>query len=240
MTIADDGISSNYEGLLTSIEHRFASRYTLLANYTWSKCMGIAPVTSLGTGVIENPYNVRADYGPCTYDSTHLFNASAIYMSQYGHGGLLSHILSNWSFAPLFRYQSGLPVNPVSGKDNSFTGVGNDRPDVISNVAYTGAPHGLHYQFINPNLFTPNAMGAFGNAGHNSLRGPGLFDIDLAVSREFRFIERFSLQIRAEAFNVLNHPNFGSPSANISSSSFGQITSANDPRILQGSMKLVF
>lgn len=240
MTMADDGVSSNYEGLLTSIEHRFARHYTLLANYTWSKCMGIAPVTSLGTGVIENPYNVRADYGPCTYDSTHLFNASAIYMSQYGHGGLLGHLLSNWSFAPLFRYQSGLPVNPASGKDNSLTGVGNDRPDVISTVAYTGAAHGLHYQYINPNLFTANAPGSFGNAGHNSLRGPGLFDIDLAVSREFRFIERFSLQIRAEAFNVLNHPNFGSPSANISSSSFGQITSANDPRILQGSMKLVF
>jgi hypothetical protein len=240
MTIADDGISSHYEGLLTSIEHRFARQYTLLANYTWSKCMGIAPVTSLSTGVIENPYNVRADYGPCTYDSTHLFNASAIYMSQYGHGGLLSHLLSNWSFAPLFRYQSGLPVNPTTGKDNSLTGVGLDRPDVVSTVAYTNVAHGLRYQYLNPNLFVANALGTFGNAGHNSLRGPGLFDIDLAVSRQFPVKERFSLQVRAEAFNVLNHPNFGSPNANVSSSSFGQITSASDPRILQGSIKLVF
>jgi hypothetical protein len=67
-----------------------------------------------------------------------------------------------------------------------------------------------------------------------------LFDIDLAVSRQFRVVERFSLQVRAEAFNILNHPNFGSPNANVSSSSFGQITSASDPRILQGSIKLVF
>jgi hypothetical protein len=240
MTIADDGISANYNGLLASVEHRFASRYTLLANYTWSKCLGIAPVTSLGTGVIQDPNNVRGDYGPCTYDAPHLFNTSVVYASQYGHGGLLAHLLSNWNVAPLVRYSSGLPANPVSGKDNSLTGVGNDRPNVVSTTAYTGAPHGLRYQFVNPNLFVANLMGTFGNAGHNSLRGPGYFDVDLALSRQFRLTERFALHARAEAFNLLNHPNFNLPNPNISSSTFGQITSASDPRILQASMKLVF
>jgi hypothetical protein len=240
MTIAYDGASANYNGLLTSLEHRFAQHYTVLANYTWSKCLGIAPVTSLGTGVTENPYNVRADYGPCTYDSTHLFNLSAVYVSQYGHGGLVSQLLSNWNLAPLIRYTSGLPVNPATGKDNSLTGVGNDRPNVISTQAYTGASHGLFYQYLNPGLFAPNAVGTFGNAGHYSLRGPGYFNVDLAVSREFRLVESLTLHIRAEAFNLLNHPNFGLPSGNIASSSFGQITSASDPRILQASMKLVF
>src|SRR5262249_49620792 len=79
MTLGDDGISANYNGMLTSIEHRFAQNYTLLVNYTWSKCLGIAPVTSLGTGVIQDPYHIRADYGPCTYDAPHLFNASIVY-----------------------------------------------------------------------------------------------------------------------------------------------------------------
>ena len=240
MTIAYDGANANYNGLLASVEHRFANHYTILANYTWSKCMGIAPVTSLSTGVVENPYNVGLDYGPCSYDSTNLFNASAVYLSQYGHGGTLSWLLSNWSFAPLIRYQTGLPVNPTSGKDNSLTGVGNDRPNVISTQAYTGAAHGLFYQFLNPNLFATNATGTFGNAGHNSLRAPGYFDIDVALSREFRLRESLVLHVRAEAFNVLNHPNFGAPNANISSSAFGQITTASDPRILQASLKLVF
>lgn len=240
MTIAYDGANSNYNGLLTSIEHRFAHRYTVLANYTWSKCLGIAPVTSLGTGVVQNPYNVRGDYGPCTYDATNLFNASAVYLSKFGRGGALSWLLSNWSIAPLIRYQSGLPVNPLTGKDNSLTGVGNDRPNVISSTDYTGNPHGLFFQYINPNLFTANPLGTFGNAGHDSLRGPGYFDIDLAVSREFRLRENLALHVRAEAFNALNHPNFGLPNGNISSSSFGQITSAFDPRILQASVKIVF
>jgi hypothetical protein len=98
----------------------------------------------------------------------------------------------------------------------------------------------LLYQYINPNLFNANQNGKFGNAGHNSLRVPGYFDVDVAVTREFRFVERFTLQARGEAFNALNHPNFGAPNATLSSATFGQIRSARDPRILQASMKLIF
>jgi hypothetical protein len=72
------------------------------------------------------------------------------------------------------------------------------------------------------------------------MRGPGYFDVDVAVSRQFRMLERLSLQTRVEAFNVLNHPNFGLPVGNISSANFGQITNASDPRIMQASMKLIF
>jgi len=240
MTLGDDGISANYNGMLTSIEHRFAQNYTLLVNYTWSKCLGIAPVTSLGTGVIQDPYHIRADYGPCTYDAPHLFNASIVYFSHSSRGGVLGSLFNHWNIAPLVRYQSGLAVNPVTGKDNSLTGIGNDRPDVVSSTAYTGTPHGLLYQFINPNLYAPNATGKFGNAGHNSLRGPGYFNVDVAVTREFKFVERFTLQARGEAFNALNHPNFGAPNTSLSSATFGQIRSARDPRILQASMKVIF
>jgi hypothetical protein len=241
MALGDDGISANYNGMLTSVEHRFASHYTLLSNFTWSKCLGINAVTSFSTGVIENPQNVRGDYGPCTYDVPFLFNTSVVYASQFGGHGLLSSLLSHWNLAPLVRYQSGLPVNPTTGKDNSLTGVGLDRPNVVPGVqTYTGAPHGLKYQYVNPGLFTPNALGTFGNAGHFSLRGPGYFDVDVALSREFRMREKVSLAVRGEAFNALNHPNFGLPNANVSSSAFGQITGALDPRILQASMKLIF
>jgi len=163
-----------------------------------------------------------------------------VYMSQFGHGGLLSHLLSNWGFAPLVRYQSGLPVNPVTGKDNSLTGIGNDRPNVVSNQMYTGNAHGKLYQFVNPNLYVANPLGTFGNASHNSLRGPGYIDVDLALSREFKAYEKVTLAVRGEAFNLFNHPNFLGPNGNIASSSFGQITTANDPRILQASMKLIF
>ncbi|MEP6715622.1 MAG: hypothetical protein ABJC09_08600 [Terriglobia bacterium] len=162
-------------------------------------------------------------------------------MSKFNRGGRIgSALLSHWNVAPLVRYQSGLAVNPSSGKDNSLTGVGNDRPNVASLTAYTGADHGKLYQYLNPNLFTQNGVGLFGNAGHYSLRGTGVFTVDIALSREFRLRERLTLHARAEAFNLMNHPNFNLPVANISSANFGQITSAMDPRILQGSLKLTF
>ena len=195
---------------------------------------------SLSGGVVQDPNNVRGDYGPCTYDSPHLFNASLVFVSQLRHGGLVSRFVNNWQIAPLVRYQSGLPVNPVSGKDYSLTGVLNDRPNVVSTVQYTGAPHGLFYQYVNPALYVANATGTFGNAGHNSLRGPGFFDVDMALSRTFKLYEQLALDVRAEAFNVLNHPNFMTPNANISSANFGQITAAYDPRILQAAVKLTF
>jgi hypothetical protein len=240
MTVADDGANANYNGWLTSLEHRFFQNYTMLVNYTWSKCLGIGPVTSLGTGIYQDPSNRQGEYGPCTYDVPHLFNASVVYLSKVGRGGWLGGLLNNWNIAPLVRYSSGLPVNPTTGKDNSLTGVGLDRPNVIATESYTGASHGLVYQYLNPNAFAQNAVGAFGNAGHNSLRGPSYVDMDMAVSRNVKLTEHFNLQPRAEAFNLLNHPNFNVPNAVVTSSSFGRILTARDPRILQASLKLTF
>jgi hypothetical protein len=240
MVILDDGVNANYNGLLTSLEHRFSRNYTLLANYTWSKCLGIAPVSSLSAGVYQDPSNRGAEYGPCSYDTPHLFNASLVYLSHVGSSSWWSRLVNNWQIAPLVRYASGLPVNPTTGKDNSLTGVNNDRPNVVSNDAYTNNEHGLAYQYLNPNLFQANPLGTFGNAGHNSLRGPGYVNVDLALSRTIKVTEKIALQPRAEAFNLMNHPNFNLPGANISSSSFGRILTARDPRILQASLKLTF
>ena len=123
-------------------------------------------------------------------------------------------------------------MNPVTGKDNSLTGVGSDRPDVASLTAYTGAPHGKLYQYVNPKLFNPNALGTFGNAGHNSLRGPGYFDLDLALSREFKLYEQLTLGARVEAFNLLNHTNRLRVSPYYTST-FGALVEAQNPRQVQ-------
>ncbi len=252
MDFADEGISANYEGMLASIEHRLANGYTILANYTYSKCLSIVPVTSLGGAVIENPANPRGDYGPCSYDVPNLFNASLVYFSHFGHEGLVSYLLKDWQIAPLMRYETGFPVNPVSGLDNSRTGVGLDRPNVVPGVApyvHTGHTSAL-YQWVNPGLYTQNAIGTFGNAGHFSLRTPSYFDVDASISRKFNLGEHLQTEARVEAFNVTNHPNFGGPTpstgvglgenANASSSTFGRITTAGDQRILQGAIKLTF
>lgn len=242
-TFAYEGVSSNYEGVLASIEHRFADNYTILANYTHSKCNSVAPVTSLGGPVIMNPANPRQDYGPCTYDAPNLVNVSLVYHSAFnGHGRAASFLLSDWQIAPLMRYSSGLPVNPLTGVDNSLTGVNLDRPNVVPGVdryAHTARTAAL-FQWVNKSAYSANALGTFGNAGHLSLRTPGYFDVDASVSRTFKATERVRLDARVEGFNVTNHPNFNGPTTNFSSSNFGRITSAQDPRIFQGAFKVIF
>ena len=167
----------------------------------------------------------------------------------------VSRLLSNWQIAPLLHAASGQPLGTTVGKDNSLTGLNNDRPvQVLANPypANSGCSFAPCVQWLNPQAFQPNALGTFGNLGRNALRGPGSVNIDVAVSRIFKFTERYSLQARAESFNLLNHANFvgaispaGQPSfttmsTNLSSSTYGQVQSAFDPRILQFAMKLFF
>jgi len=252
MDLGFNGISANYEGLLASIEHRLANNYTILANYTWSKCHGVVPVTSLGGATIANPANPRGDYGPCSYDVPNLFNASVVYFSHFGHGGVVSYLLNDWQIAPLLRYETGFPVNPLSGVDQSLTGVGLDRPDVVvGQPLYANTGHTAKlFQWINPAAFQKNAIGTFGTASHYMLRQPSYFDMDAAISRKFKVTERLDVDARVEAFDVTNHPNFGGPTPSTgvglgpnvtqSSSSFGRITTAGDPRIMQGALKFIF
>jgi hypothetical protein len=148
-------------------------------------------------------------------------------------------VLGNWQLAPLLRTTSGVPLNIQTGKDNSLTGVGLDRPNQVLSNAYTSA-WGPSLQYINPAAFAPNALGTFGNVGRNSVRGVGALNLDAALSRLFSIREQWRLEVRAEAFNVLNHTNFTGVSTSLSSSTFGRITVAGDPRILQFALKLLF
>jgi len=98
----------------------------------------------------------------------------------------------------------------------------------------------LVQEFFNVSAFVPNAIGTFGNSGKNVLRGPRFFDTDMGLLKNFRIVERATLQFRAEFFNAFNNVNFGQPQNYLGSSATGQITSAGNPRILQFALKLSF
>jgi hypothetical protein len=182
-------------------------------------------------------------------------NVSIVATSPVKGKNLAGRLLGNWQIAPLLRRVSGIPINVLTGKDNSLSAVGFDRPNqVLPEVYNTDLGPGL--QYLNASAFSANALGTFGNVGRNNVRGPGQFNLDLAVSRYFPIKENWRLEARAEAFNAINHTNFapnltvgissasipsGSvASPNISSATFGKITGAGDPRILQFALKLVF
>jgi hypothetical protein len=258
MNTSDDGAVAHYNGLLLSVQHRFSHGFSFNANYTDSYCVSDTEFgAALATPANSQPFNRHADWGPCVFDTRHNFNTSFVAISSVKGSNLwMNRLLSNWQAAPLFHVSSGQPVGTTTGKDNSLTGLNNDRPvQVLSDpypTTHACALAPFCVQWLNPQAFQPNALGTYGTLGRNALRGPGSFNVDLGVSRIFKFSERYSLQVRAEAFNVFNHSNFvggispaGQPSfstmsTNLSSSTYGQVQAAFDPRILQFAMKFAF
>ena len=254
----DDGAVSHYEALLLSIQHRFANNYTFNANYTDSYCLSDYDFgAALATPANSQPFNRHADWGPCIFDTRHIFNASLVALSSWkSENTWTSRLLSNWQLAPLFHVSSGQPLTVTTGHDDSLTDLNNDRPNQVLADVYSatqGCKSSPCVQWINPAAFVPNPTGTFGDVGRNSLRGPGTVNVDVALSRIFGITERFRLEARAEAFNIVNHANFvggispagtvasfATMNTNLSSSAFGQVQSAFDPRILQFALKVYF
>jgi hypothetical protein len=255
----DDGAVARYQGLLLSTQHR-SSHYTFIANFTDSYCLSDYDFGAALAGSTNSQiFNRHADWGPCISDARYLFNSSFVATSYWESGNkFMSGLLKNWEVAPLFQARTGQPLTITTGTDNSETGLGTDRPNqVLADWHATAgcATQAICVQYLNKAAFTPNLQGTFGDVGRNAVRGPGFFGFNLSVSRSFRFKERYSLQVRADAFNILNHTNFvggfapagqpagasyGTLSTGLSSSTFGQITGAYDPRILQFALKFYF
>jgi hypothetical protein len=213
-----------------------------------------------GTNV-EDPTNPGFDYGPCGSDYRNIENVTLVTRSNFHFGNRFNSLLLNgWEFAPLIHIESGSVVNVSSGQDNSFTDVGHDRPNRVP-----GVPLYLHLTrrsgsgaanrgYLNPAAFaqvtdgcptplspsTCAGYGTYGNLRRNSFRGPSNFQFDAQISRIFPIHESLNATLRLEAFNVLNHPSFDNPTSGLTSSTFGQISGAHDPRIFQGSVKIKF
>lgn len=241
ITNVDDGLNTNYNALRLNLEHRFGNNFTLLMVYTWSHCLQnaepLANRNSEGANYYQNPYNRDADYGRCDFDIRHNLNTSFVYSSPKFTNRALDLAAGNWQLGFLITARSGFPFNPVTGVDNSLTGVGQDRPNVV------GSPYVRNTTslvWVNASAFVPNPLGTFGNAGYNSLIGPGLFDLDTNLTRLFKVTEHQRFELRFEFFNVLNHVNFSNPVSSLKSSAFGLIQSAADPRILQLAAKYTF
>jgi len=253
LTYITDGATTSYNGVITTVQHRMSNNFSLLANYTWSKCLAVADNPGDIAGpAYEHTTNPRLDRGPCGFDVRHIFNTTMVAASHFQSlHGWAGAVANNWQIAPLIRITSGLPLNITSGTDNSRTGIGLDRPNLVS-----GADPYSHVKiqqkptvgYFNKAAFTQNAVGTYGNLGRNTFRAPSNYNIDLAVSRIFPIRERLNFQLRMESFNILNHPNFSTVNATggsalstaFNNSAFGNYTGALDPRIFQLAGKLTF
>ena len=230
--------TQNYRGLKLSMARRSASGVNINANYTISRCVGLEMVPNAQFGIgYTNPADPDYDRGHCEADRTHIANGTVGYQTPQVDGpiGILA---SNWRLSGIVNVRSGSPLWIISGRDSAFNGQANQRPDQVSDDVY-GAKTLASY--LNRAAFAQAANGAFGTHVRNSVKGPGFWKIDLAVSRLVPFASTQNLEFRVEVFNLLNNFNWGNPNLNFTAGAFGRITTlAGDPRIMQFGVKYGF
>ncbi|MGA7258289.1 MAG: TonB-dependent receptor [Terracidiphilus sp.] len=250
----NSGVNSNYNGGQLELEKRLSYGLSFQTNFTWSR--GLNDYGPGGEPGIFGVYGINTcgcgrslDYGPDSGDDNKVIRFSGNYalprvpIREFG-----DKAINGWNLSSITNWQTGFPFTVFAEDDNSFSAMGNDRPDItVPNIKQTQLSSSRsHAAMVNEWFdtadFVPNAIGTYGNIGKNSLRGPRLFTTDLALLKTGKAGERVAYEFRAEFYNVFNNVNFGTPDAGLQDGAgvFGAITSAGDPRILQMALKLKF
>jgi hypothetical protein len=263
-TVTEYGSSnySNYDGLVVRVNHSFSHGLLFQLNYSWSHALdvcsnGCLEQFNLDTAASilnpQNPFDARANYGNADYDVRHYFSANYVWddvIRRFSHWGP-NAVLGGWTVSGTWFVRSGFPFTVVDTAASGTLSGFNDGGPYFGNVIGTGSsscgeaaagPNAT--PCVNASEFSPSTSNpaAFGNQGRNTFRGPGYFNTDLAISKSFRFPrwESGKLTIGAQAFNLLNHPNFDLPVNDISNTNpttgFGDITrTVNPPTSILGS-----
>ncbi|MEQ1885445.1 MAG: carboxypeptidase regulatory-like domain-containing protein [Bryobacteraceae bacterium] len=259
VAILDAGGTMNYHGMLISANKRLSQNVSVQANYTWSHCISDSiDLTASGPDAGEvntKPGDRKFDRGDCNGDRRHLFNLTTVAVTPKFANRTTNMLASGWTLSVIYRFQSGQPLNILAGTDAALngnvgliSGTSFERGNQISAQAY-GPGSGYLSRWLNPAAFAVPALGTLGNYRRNSVVGPGLWNFDLALSREFRITERQRIELRGEAFNITNsyRPNVnaggaGGTAMNLTAGNalFGQIRNAQDPRIIQLALKYQF
>jgi hypothetical protein len=240
------GGTGNYNAFTVDLRHNLTHGLQFRINNTWSKNLddGTAWNTSVSSNTpafVQVPSLPHLDYGPAATDVRHLFAANATYDLPIGSNQALfanankftEHVISGWSVASIVTLSTGFPFSPQLGYNP--TGSGDSRNPIRPNVNpnFTGKlyPGGTTAQrvkqYFNPNAFAAPAYGTVGNAGRDSLVGPGYADWDFSLLKSTQITQRFRLQFRAEFFNLLNRANFSLPNEVVFSNGPTQGTPAN-------------
>jgi hypothetical protein len=246
--------NANYNALQAKYESRNWHGLNTLISYAWSKCIDSGSLQGGTTLLLLNQ-----NRGPCNYDLPQTFTGSFDYALPFGHGArflsganrFVNELVSGWEATGIVTVQSGIPFTPTINGDVANTGVGSQRPNVLGGPIYVGQPACWFYVAANSacTSLQPSAAATFatpatytyGDGGRNILRANGLKEFDFSLLKTFPIDEVRRLQLRAEVFNIFNHPTFSAPSSAINSSSGGQISSTlNAARIIQLGAKFIF
>ena len=236
-----------YDAGYVNLRRRYSHGLSLLANYTFAKSLTDAPdfrSPMFEASIAQNNSDLEAEKGPAC-DIRHRVSFSAVYaIPAYKLSNWTRRLTSNWQLAAVYQAQTGYPftISVFGDTANAGTVLGENpiRANYNGQPLYTPGTHSAQAWF-NTAAFAVPAAYTFGNAGRNTVYGPGMQTMDLALSREFAVAERLRFQIRGEAFNAMNHTNLGTPNRFVNTPQFGTITDAATPgREMQLSARLSF
>jgi hypothetical protein len=226
--------NNNFNALQASLQRRFAHGLLFQANYMWSHGITDASDGS-GTSIGFQDMACRAcDRSSSDIDVRQNLVTNGVWELPFGQGkqfattGLASQVFGGWSLSGLATARTGKPINITISRKAAAMLDGNtssQRPNYVSGQSIYAAPRSIPTLWFNPAAFSTPANLTWGNLGRYIASGPNNYEFDIGMQRRFRITERVNFNFRASAFNLLNNPQWGNPSGNSSSSSFGRITS---------------
>lgn len=230
--------NSYWNGLMLQVRHSAGHGLFFSGAYTYAHTLSQAPGQSIfggGNGPQDN-YNLNGNYGNSPLDIRHLLSLSYIWEIPFlQHSTGWKHaLLGGWKYSGIITAQSGFALSPGLSVANQGLA---SRPNLTGqNLTYSKTVS----EWFNTAAFAAPAYGYFGNAGVGIIRGPGLINFDMAGYKDFHITERQKLEFRGELFNIFNHTNFSGVSTALGSGTFGQVTSALDPRIVEFALRYQF
>lgn len=235
---------SSYHSLQVGAERRLSDGLTFIAGYTFAKSLDdVSSWTGLGSqesAFPQNPRNLAAERGRSAFDLTHRFTFSSVYNLPFrSDNKALDLLIGGFQLSGILTLRTGYPFSVFIGSTDianiTGTGTANSRLNQVSDP-FANVPAGFYF---NPDAFVRPNSGTFGSTGRNIIEGPGAQQLDFSILKSLRFNERFSLQLRGEAFNVLNRPTLALPIGDKNNGNFGRIISS-DNREMQFGVKFLF
>jgi hypothetical protein len=237
---------SNFHSLQGKLTKRLSKGLQFLASYTFGKSLDYGGSAASGGGAVGNPQtvtNLRAGYGPSGFDVKHRFVGSWVYELPFGQGkqwlnqGFTSRVFGSWQLAGITTLSTGRPFSVSLNQ-----GVNNGAPSWPNRICSGELANPDPAMWFNTDCFIAPPKYTYGNVGRGILYGPGIVNFDLSLVKNTAIRERLRVQLRLDAFNAFNTPNFGFPNTAIGAiGAVGKITSIiNDNRDMQLALRLEF
>jgi hypothetical protein len=254
--LTDAGLS-NFNSMQVKITKQTSRNTNFLLSYTWSHSLdnGPAPFNlgHINNDSPQNPYDLKDEYASSDTDVRQNLVFSGAYFLPFGKGQrfgsswgpVMNALLGGWRYSPIFTAHTGNPVNVVRGT-NPASILPGLRPDVSGQVNIPRSQRTIYHAFNTSAFTVPTSIAGNsflpGNANRNLVIGPAYVNLDSSLAKDFKFYERYTLDIRAEAFNTSNTVHLANPDGDFNSGTFGQITSVigSSNRVAQLAAKVIF